>query len=87
MQSQINKWGNSAAVRIPANMLASMGLEVNSLVTIGIQDGKIVIEPVKTQKKRLILPFSEEALLKDLTAYTAHADEIAIPSRTEFGDE
>lgn len=87
MQSQINKWGNSAAVRIPATMLASMGLEVNSKITIEILDGKIVIEPIKAQQKRLKLPFSEEALLKDLNAYTAHADELAVPSNTEFGDE
>jgi len=86
MQSQINKWGNSAAVRIPANMLASMGLAVNSHVTINILDGKIVIEPIKEPQKRLKLPFSEEALLQDLNAYTAHADEVATPSGTGFGD-
>ena len=87
MRSQINKWGNSAAVRIPASMLASMGLEVNSRVTIEILDGKIVIEPIRSAQKRLKLPFSEEALLQDLNVFTAHADEIAIPSRTKFGDE
>lgn len=87
MQSQINKWGNSAAVRIPAKILASMGLEVNSQVTIDVLDSKIVIEPVRTQQKRLKLPFSEEALLKGLNAYSAHADVLATPTRTEFGDE
>ena len=87
MQSQINKWGNSAAVRIPANMLASMGLKVNSQVTIEVLDGKIVIEPIRAQQKRLKLPFSEEALLKDLNAYTAHADEMAVPNKTELGDQ
>jgi antitoxin MazE len=87
MQSQINKWGNSAAVRIPANILASMGLEVNSQVTIEILDGKIVIEPIRTQQKRLVLPLSEEALLQGLNAYTAHADEIATPRGMEFGDQ
>ena len=87
MESQINKWGNSAAVRIPANMLASMGLTVNSPVTIEILDGKIVIEPVKESKKRLSLPFSEEALLQGLNAYTAHADEVATPTHKEMGGE
>ena len=87
MQSQINKWGNSAAVRIPAKMLASMGLDVNSQVTIEIVDGKIVIEPVKALQKKLKLPFSEQALLQDLNAYTAHADEIAVPSGSELGHE
>lgn len=77
MQSQINKWGNSAAVRIPANMLASMGLSVNSSINIEVKDGKTIIEPISEPKKRLKLPFSEVALLKGLDAYTAHADEIA----------
>jgi antitoxin MazE len=67
-------------------MLTRMGLAVNSHITIDILDGKIVIEPVKEPQKRLKLPFSEEALLQDLNAYTAHADEIATPSGTEFGD-
>lgn len=87
MQSQINKWGNSAAVRIPASMLASMGLTVNSQITMTLLDGKMVIEPTKQSPKRLKLPFSEEALLQGLNAYNAHADEIATPSGAEFGDE
>ena len=68
-------------------MLASMGLEVNSQVTIEVFDGKILIEPVRSQQKLLKLPFSEEALLKDLNACSAHADVLATPSRTEFSDE
>lgn len=86
MQSQINKWGNSAAVRIPANMLASMGLSVNSNINIEVKDGKIIIEPAKEPKKRLKLPFTEDALLQNLNAYTAHADEVATPTTSELGD-
>jgi antitoxin MazE len=86
MQSQINKWGNSAAVRISANMLVSIGLAVNSQITIEFLDGKIIISPIQEPKKHFKLPFSEEALLQNLNAYTAHADEVVIPSSTEFGE-
>jgi antitoxin MazE len=86
MQSQINKWGNSAAVRIPASILSSMGLAVNSHITIEVKDGKIIIEPVKPSQKSLKLPFTEKALLQNLNAYTAHADELATPINMELGD-
>lgn len=86
MQSKINKWGNSAAVRIPSSMLANMGLAVNSHITIEVKEGKIIIEPVKPAAKNLKLPFTEEDLLEGLGAYTAHADELAMPAGTELGD-
>lgn len=86
MQTQINKWGNSAAVRIPANMLASMGLTVHSLINLEVKSGKIIIEPILESKKRLKLPFTEDALLHDLNPHTAHADELATPISKEFID-
>lgn len=86
MQSQINKWGNSAAVRIPANILSSTGLSVNSSINIEVKDGRIIIEPAQQATKKLKLPFSEQALLQDLNAYTAHTDEVATPINVELGD-
>ncbi|MDF1584478.1 MAG: AbrB/MazE/SpoVT family DNA-binding domain-containing protein [Methyloprofundus sp.] len=86
MQSQINKWGNSTAVRIPASILSGMGLSVNSHITIEVKDGKIIIEPIKPLQKNLKLPFTEEALLQNLNAYTAHADKLATPISVELGD-
>ena len=87
MESRINKWGNSAAVRIPAGVLASMGLDLDSLITIEVIEGKIIIAPVDNAAKRLNLPFTEEAMLKDLDPHKAHADELAVPRAGEFGLE
>jgi len=84
MEARINKWGNSAAVRIPANVLTSMGLELNSPITIDVIEGKIVIAPVDNSRKRLELPFSEEFLLESLDAHNAHADELAVLHASEF---
>ena len=86
MQTQINKWGNSAAVRIPAGILSDTGLSVNSNISIEAKDGRIVIEPAERLRKSLNLPFSEETLLKGLNAHTAHADEVAAPLGAELGD-
>ena len=87
MESRINKWGNSAAVRIPAGVLASMRLDVNSPITIEVAEGKIVIAPLNDDMKRRNLPFSEEALVKDLNAHNAHADEVEASGAAEFGFE
>jgi len=86
MQSQINKWGNSAAVRIPASILADMDMSIHSRIDIKAVDGKIIIEPAKPTRKSVNLPFSEEFLLQGLDAHNAHAEEAATPLITELGE-
>jgi antitoxin MazE len=44
----VKKWGNSAAVRIPANVLAEAGLEIDQPVEVRQDRGRIIIEPVRT---------------------------------------
>lgn len=86
MNSEIKRWGNSAAVRLSSKVLAQANLEVSTPVSINVRSGKIVIEAlVKKQKKTLKLPFSEAELLRDLTPESAHADELATPSPSEMG--
>lgn len=48
MKSQVKKWGNSAAVRIPASVLQDSGLKVDQAVDIREEDGRVVIaaEPI-----------------------------------------
>lgn len=86
MDSQINKWGNSAAVRIPAGILSQTGLAVNSTIRIEAKDGRIIIEPTGPRHKNLHLPFTEAALLAGLDAHTAHADEITALIDSEVGE-
>jgi antitoxin MazE len=47
MTASIRKWGNSAAVRLPASALAAAGLKADDEVTVRGEDGRIVIEPVR----------------------------------------
>jgi len=48
MSVLVKKWGNSAAVRIPANVLAEAGLEIDQPVEVRQDRGRIIIEPVRT---------------------------------------
>ena len=85
MQSEIKRWGNSAAVRIPSKILAQANLDVSSPISIEVKAGKIVIGADVNTKRKVNLPFSEAFLLEGLHAHSAHADELVQPSITELG--
>lgn len=85
MQSEIKRWGNSAAVRLSSKILTQAKLDLSSPINIEVRDGKIVIEALATTIKKVKLPFSEAQLLSGLDAYSAHADEITQPSSGEMG--
>jgi antitoxin MazE len=87
MRSEIKRWGNSAAVRLPRKLLAQARLEVSSPVSMTVKGKKIIIEAeTKPRTKRLRLPFSETELIRSLSPETAHADELAELLDSEFGD-
>jgi len=46
----VRKWGNSAAVRIPAKLLAEVGLEIDQPVELRSERGRIVIEPIRKRR-------------------------------------
>lgn len=60
MQTRIQKWGNSLAIRIPKPFALEVGLEQNSLVIVSVSEGKLVLEPVKPS-------YSLEELLAQVT--------------------
>jgi antitoxin MazE len=47
MKGLVKKWGNSAAVRIPAGVLAEARIELEDPVEIREERGRIVIEPTR----------------------------------------
>ena len=72
MQAQVKKWGNSASVRIPASVMAAASLQVDQLVDIREDHGRIVIEP-------LLSPvYDLDALLAVMTPET-------FPEDADFG--
>ncbi|MBN2257396.1 MAG: AbrB/MazE/SpoVT family DNA-binding domain-containing protein [Anaerolineaceae bacterium] len=53
MQTKIQKWGNSLALRIPRSFALDASLKQNSVVEISLVDGKLVIKPVATATYQL----------------------------------
>ena len=59
METEIKRWGNSAAVRIPSKVLARAGLDVNSPIEIEAKTGQIVLKTASPKKR-----YSLDELLK-----------------------
>ena len=53
MQARVQRWGNSLAVRIPKPFALEIGLEQNTLVTVSISEGKLLLEPIIEPKYTL----------------------------------
>jgi antitoxin MazE len=47
MKTTVKKWGNSAAVRIPSSVMQATRLDLDEVVDVREEAGRIVIEPVR----------------------------------------
>jgi len=47
MRVTVKKWGNSAAIRLPAAVMAGAKVELDQAVDIREERGRIIIEPVR----------------------------------------
>ena len=66
MKAMVKKWGNSAAVRIPASVMQATRLDLDEVVDVREEAGRIVIEPVRQKTYQLA------KLLKGITAKNQH---------------
>ena len=66
MQARVQRWGNSLAVRIPKPFALEIGLEQNTLVTVSISEGKLLLEPIVEPKYTL------EQMLAEVTEDNLH---------------
>lgn len=53
MRTEIKKWGNSAALRLPTTALAKAGLGVNSPVEIEATQGQLIVSAIETPQYNL----------------------------------
>ena len=70
----VKKWGNSAAVRIPSSVMRVTRLDLDDVVEVREESGRIVIEPVREKTYDL------GKLLKAITSKNqgaASAEELA----------
>jgi len=64
MRATILKWGDGAAVRLPASVLTDAGLAVDSAVDVRVEDGCVVVER--------LAPAGLDALLAAITPENLH---------------
>ena len=68
MQTIIKKWGNSPALRLNAAVMKSAKLNIDQIVSVTVQKGRIVIEPMAKQEYPL------DKLLSGITAKNLHGE-------------
>lgn len=68
MNMYVRRWGNSAAVRLPAAALAAAGLKPDDPVTVREENGRIVIEGVCKATPDI------EALVRGITPENRHEE-------------
>lgn len=78
MQTRVQKWGNSLAIRIPKSFAAEVNIEQDAVVDISIEDGRVVVTPLSTSS------FTLEQLLAQVTAENLHSE---VDTGTAVGQE
>lgn len=79
METRVQKWGNSLALRVPKPLAAEIGLAQNSPVELSVQEGKIVVAPVAEPAlslKELLAQVTEENLHGEVDTGPAVGDEV-----------
>lgn len=66
MQTKVQMWGNSLALRIPKSFAAATQLQPNALVDISLVEGRLIIAPVRSAGVQL------EQLLAGVTEDNRH---------------
>lgn len=74
METRVQRWGNSLAVRIPKPLADEVGLKDNSPVQLSLHDQQLVIVPVRQPA------FNLEALLVQVTDSNRHAEALTGPA-------
>jgi len=74
MKVTVKKWGNSAAVRLPASVMQATQLELDEVVDVREDRGRIVIERVRHRKYEL------SELLKGITSKNRHREIVSAPA-------
>lgn len=80
VQTTIQKWGNSLAIRITGPLKTIPHFSENMPVEVEVSEEGLMIHPIAKKKKALLV--REAQLLEGLTAKKIHANEIDIDGMT-----
>lgn len=67
MQVQIQKWGNSLAIRIPKSFAKEIAVDLGTTVDLSTVEGNLVAKPVKED-------YSLEEMLDQVTEQNLHSE-------------
>ncbi|HCM6303768.1 TPA: type II toxin-antitoxin system antitoxin MazE [Salmonella enterica subsp. enterica serovar 6,14:y:1,7] len=67
IRSNVKRWGNSPAVRIPASVMQALNLNIDDEIKIELLEGKLIIEPVTNE-----IEFSLDQLVNGITEENLH---------------
>lgn len=70
MSQHVKRWGNSLAVRIPSGLAEALGLRDNDPVEMHAEDGRLIIERKRWNRKKLDL----DELLSRVTDDNIHPE-------------
>lgn len=60
MRVEVQKWGNSAAVRVPAPALKDAGMQVGQRLELRVEQGRLVMEPARESLDDLLARMTPE---------------------------
>lgn len=78
MKVQVQKWGNSLALRIPKSFAIESNIGQGSTVEISLENGRIIVFPVAAPE------FSLDEMLAQITAENLHSE---IDTGSSIGQE
>ena len=79
MHTQVKKWGNSLALRIPKSMADQLAIKTNTEVEILIVRGQLIINPLPEPEvtlKDLLVGITEENLHREIDMGPAVGKEV-----------
>jgi len=68
LEVQVQKWGNSLAIRIPKSFAKEANIEKGSIVDLSLSDGKLIATPLTAEK------YSLAQLLEKITNENIHEE-------------
>lgn len=79
MQTQIKKWGNSLALRIPKLLAEQLDIKTDTEVEIVVEDGQMVIKPLPEPTltlEEMLAQITDENLHEEVETGTAVGGEV-----------
>ena len=68
METRVQKWGNSLALRVPKPLANQLGLEINSPVRLSLRGDELIIAPIQPPRLKL------DDLLAKVTEHNLHGE-------------